>query len=411
MSALKKYLINWQLAAPNVIRFSAIGAVSTVGFSTAMTSVFCAVLLFSWLSSGTILSHFEYCLMSPIGKTLIIFFVFLSIGCGYGSVSWSERLDSLWSWRKIFYVLILLPIFADELWKKRFIISFLGFSVLGLLVSYLSWSGLIGIKIENTPGVVLQNWASQGMIFSIAILISYFLAFSENEKYKKYFLFLGILFLLNIIFITPGRSGYIALLMVFLTIGVSKFSLRKLPYIFIIMCLISIVAFFASSTMKDKIILGWTQAQQFSQDKSPPLNSITFRLTAYENTLEIIKRNSILGYGTGSFETVYAEHVQSKYQDWRNLGTSDPHNQYLFILTENGVIGFIIFFSFLLSPWFIRIKKDQYFFIGIGVLATWMVSSLFSSHFRTFPEGHLVGLFLGAMFSTRYFRPANEGTM
>ena len=38
--------------------------------------------------------------------------------------------------------------------------------LLGLLISSLSWLGVIEYQIDNAPGVVLQNWATQGMIFA-----------------------------------------------------------------------------------------------------------------------------------------------------------------------------------------------------------------------------------------------------
>jgi hypothetical protein len=34
-----------------------------------------------------------------------------------------------------------------------------------------------------------------------------------------------------------------------------------------------------------------------------------------------------------------------------------------------------------------------------GVLLAWCVTSLFNSHFRTFPEGHLIWLLAGAMLA------------
>ena len=133
-----------------------------------------------------------------------------------------------------------------------------------------------------------------------------------------------------------------------------------------------------------------------------PFKLGTFRLMAYENTLELVKERPLIGYGTGSFEKVFGNHVKYKYSDWRNRKISDPHNQYLFIVFENGLIGLLIFLCFLLSPFFVKLqKKDSYYYIGIGVLLTWSMTSFFSSHFRTFSEGHLVAFFIGVMFSSQ----------
>ena len=154
--------------------------------------------------------------------------------------------------------------------------------------------------------------------------------------------------------------------------------------------------------MQEKVNAGFRVFQEYKVATKPPLNSETFRLMAYENTLELIKERSLIGHGTGSFENVFGNHVKYKYSDWRNRKISDPHNQYLFIAFENGLIGLLIFVCFLLSPFFLKLqKKDSFYYIGIGVLLTWLTTSFFSSHFRTFSEGHLVAFFIGVMFSSK----------
>ncbi len=322
------------------------------------------------------------------------------MGCFYGSGAFEEKLDSLWSWRKLFYTLLLIPIFADSVWKNRFFKSFFVISIMGLLASFVSWVGWVDFQIDNTPGVVLQNWTTQAMIFAIATLLSYHFAIKSNTRFKLFIFLAGIAFIFNILFITPSRSGYIGLLVVLLTIGVFRFGLRKLPLILVSLFVVSLGAYFSSESMKEKLDLGWIQANALLKQEATTLNSNSFRLTAYQNSLEIIGQRPVFGFGTGGFSVVYADHVRTKYTDWRARPTSDPHNQYMLILVENGVIGLSVFIFFLISCFFSEQKKDEYFFIGVGILITWCLTSLFNSHFRTFPEGHLIGLFLGVILAS-----------
>ncbi|MAW33223.1 MAG: hypothetical protein CMK56_02305 [Proteobacteria bacterium] len=394
--------MHWTFVAPNIMRISAIGAAAAVGFSTALTSIFSAILVITCLFSWRLIDLLRQSFSNPISKMVLIFFTVLVFGCFVGSVSLEKCLDSLWSWRKVFFIVILIPIFYDELWKKKFLAIFLATSLLGLLISSLSWLGLIEYQIDNAPGVVLQNWATQGMIFAVSILILYYQAEEFQNWSRKVSYGLAFIFLLNIIFITPGRSGYIALGAVLITIGVSKYGLKRLPLIGICLVAFGFTAYLLSPSMQEKVNAGFRVFQEYKVATKPPLNSETFRLMAYENTLELIKERSLIGHGTGSFENVFGNHVKYKYSDWRNRKISDPHNQYLFIVFENGLIGLLIFVCFLLSPFFLKLqKKDSFYYIGIGVLLTWLTTSFFSSHFRTFSEGHLVAFFIGVMFSSQ----------
>ena len=382
------------------MRICAIGAVCSVGMSTALTSTFCGFLLLSWFLSGSMFSGIRYsCTLLP-GIALISFFVIIVMGCFYGSATFEEKLDSLWSWRKLGYTLLLIPIFADSAWKNRFFKSFFVVSILGLLASFFSWLGWVDFQIDDTPGVVLQNWTTQAMIFTVATLLSYHFAIKSNTRFKLFIFLAAIAFILNILFITPSRSGYIGLLVVLLTIGVSFFGLRRLPLILIGLCVVSWGAYFSSESMKEKVELGWIQADELLKQEATTLNSNSFRLIAYQNSLEIIGQRPVFGFGTGGFPVVYADHVRTKYPDWRAQPTSDPHNQYMLILVENGVIGLSFFIFFIISYFFSEQKKDEYFVIGVGILITWCLTSLFNSHFRTFPEGHLIGLFLGVILAS-----------
>ncbi len=123
------------------------------------------------------------------------------------------------------------------------------------------------------------------------------------------------------------------------------------------------------------------------------------RAVLYENTLELVRERPWLGTGTGGFGAAYAAHVKDKYTDWRVLPTVDPHNQYLFFLGEQGILGLVAFLAFIVAALTDRGDGTRARVIAIGMLLAWCATSLLSSHFKTFSEGHLLTLFLGAMLA------------
>jgi hypothetical protein len=124
------------------------------------------------------------------------------------------------------------------------------------------------------------------------------------------------------------------------------------------------------------------------------------RAVLYENTLELVRERPWFGTGTGGFGVAYAAHVKDKYSDWRVLPTVDPHNQYLFFLAEQGIVGLVAFLAFIIAALVDRGDGTRARIIAVGMLLAWCATSLLSSHFKTFSEGHLLTLFLGAMLAS-----------
>jgi hypothetical protein len=68
------------------------------------------------------------------------------------------------------------------------------------------------------------------------------------------------------------------------------------------------------------------------------------------------------------------------------------------IIAEQGLVGLLVFLGFLAAALRQRCSAP-YRLMGLGVLAAWCVTSLFSSHFSTFAEGRVIALWLGAMLA------------
>lgn len=379
-----------------VARGAAITAAAAVPFSTALTSIAFAILVASWAVSGRVLATLNSSLRHPMGLALLVFLLVATVGMFYSTVGWSDRLEALWGWRRFGYALILLGLFASEDWKRRFVGVFVVAASLGLCLSFLAWIGVVPSKPGHSVGVILQNHATQGIVFSLAILCSAFLARNAPRQQRWGLLGLAILFAVNVVFVTPGRSGYLALFVAVPVCGLMHWGWRRIHLWLPATVVLASVAFVASNTMREKVIQGFDEIA--SVDNSPALTSMGIRAVLYETTLELIRERPIAGYGTGSFGKEYSAVVARRYSDWRATSSSDPHNQYLFVAMELGITGLAAFVAILIAGFFAA-RASPYGWIGGGALAIWCLTSLFSSHFRTFPEGHLIGLFLGAMLA------------
>jgi O-antigen ligase len=207
----------------------------------------------------------------------------------------------------------------------------------------------------------------------------------------------GALFVLNMAFVTPGRSGYLALgvMLVVLTAG----SLRGWRNLLLVGTLGALfaAALALSPLARDRIGTAVTEWRTVAT--AGVKTSMGIRANLYENTLELVRERPWFGVGTGGFERAYGAHVKDKYSDWRALGSGDPHNQYLFFLAEQGVVGLLAFLAFIGLALADRGDGGRLRVVAVGMLLAWCATSLLSSHFQTFAEGHLLAFFLAAMLA------------
>jgi len=89
--------------------------------------------------------------------------------------------------------------------------------------------------------------------------------------------------------------------------------------------------------------------QELRQERAdrPASTSTGFRLEFYRNTLALIQKNPVLGTGTGSFPSVYAQQVEGS----GSVESRNPHNEFMLITVQTGLVGLAAFVWLLWQQW------------------------------------------------------------
>ncbi|MDD4914326.1 MAG: O-antigen ligase family protein [Methylococcales bacterium] len=381
-----------------VCRYLVIVTAISAPISTAAASIASIGLLLAWLLSGQAAHSLKISFRHPLGKIILLFVAWLLVGCLYADTGWPAKLATLMSWNKLFFVFILLGLFDQQHWQQRFVIAYIGFMAAASVVAIPLWALDLIVRSGREPGIFMTNYSTQSMAFIAALLCCLFLAKDVRLAGRRQYLWAAMaLFLFNILIISPARSGYLALLPALAFAGVVLYGFKRLPLVLGAVFGILLIAAFSSSTLQQRFKQGL--AEQNSYQSSDKLTSIGIRMVFYTNTLELIKARPIFGYGTSSFKNTYTDLVSSKYRDWRSQSTTDPHNQYLFIWLENGLIGVLLFLAYIWTAIRQGLRNPPYGPIAASFLVAICATSLFNSHFKTFAEGNLLAFFLGALLA------------
>ena len=373
------------------------------------------LILFSTALSNLIeITLYSLCLLTPsIRKEIynnskqplftaslaLIFIIFISTFWSIAPLN--SAFGELWGWRKILLLPISLALFCDAKYKDKAINIFLIFTSIICIIS------LWNLFVEKENGILIRNYATQGMIFSVSLIVflnKLLLSYKSLNSLKKITYFcLILIFALGILNI-EGRSGYLALIVMVLTSLIIYIYTSKDKWRFILSSLILLIfmsAIFSSKIVLQRVELGINEIIDTLYREGDGNSSMGIRTNMFILTIETIKENPIFGLGNGSFETEMTNKTK-KMKD-KGLTIHDPHNQYLKIIAEFGIIGFAVFVYLLISATKQRPEKNSsnYKEIALIVLAAWITTSLFNSHFSTFTEGRFIYLWLGIMLASQ----------
>jgi O-antigen ligase len=353
------------------------------------------------LTSRDLLQRLYAIRHQPMIRLTLVWILVLAASCLYTIAPREDLIDILSSWRKVLLLPMAAAFFGDILWKQRAVHTiFITLCVL-LLVSSGTWALDLNVS-KYQDGIIVANHAAQGMVFAVCLLLGLWQAREYRHVPIKMgiCLAMAIVAFLNIVFITPGRSGYLAMMAI--VSGYILFSIsglkKYLVFLLLIMVMASTLAF--SPMARERIEMGLAEIESYRD--SPRLTSMGVRMVAWETTLRLIAEKPILGYGSAAYVEAYRRAIAGR-SGWRRSGwqgevIEDPHNQFLRILVEHGAVG-LFFFLLFIGSFFFQPVPGRFRVPGLCVLLAWCATSLFSSHFTTFLEGRFLMLWLGIFLS------------
>lgn len=370
-------------------------------FSPPLTNLLELALYVVMLASGELRARFVRAARQPMVHGALLFLAVVTIGLAYSIGSWHDTWGMWWGWRKLLLLPIAAALFDDPAWKRRLAWTLVLVSLAAALASYAGELLHVTYYLYE-PGVTIRNHATQGMIFSVAAFTAVLLlkAGQLSRGQRLFLAATALLLIANAVFVTTGRSGYLvaAVLAVALVLGWSGRGVSPSKRVAMAAgALVVALAVLASSPVVRERILKGVRQTESALNRSEAVTSMSLRVVYLRNTLELIAARPLLGYGTGAFSEAYGRHVAGR-TGLEGLPAHDPHNQYLNIATENGLLGLAVFLWFLAAA-LRQPASPPYRLLGLGVLAAWCATSLFSSHFSTFSEGRFIALWMGAFLA------------
>lgn len=402
--------------------FSLILAVfAPISTSVAQVSLY-AVLLFFMLS-GDWQRKLEF-LRHPIVLTALAIFVWLFVGALYSEAGIAAGVRAALKYDKLLLVWCLMYFLAGNSRRQKMIFMAAATGILANLVAiYLNFLVLptnwqIVFSCPFKPNPFLPAPHNPGLItfiFMILAFSSYVIAMHTLSLKKRYGLYaLAALALIADVYLTDSRTGYLIGFMLMLFYALYYYRWKGLAYVAIAMALLFGGAYKVSKVFHDRVNSAVVNGYHFAAHTGTGNSSTELRLTFYKATINILREHPsrlLFGFGTGSAPVVsqayFQEHPQTT--EFKMQSFVNPHNQFLFFLLENGIVGLALLIAFI---YFIFTRIDYqdrpWSWVIFTVAVTFVVGSMLNSWLHDFSVSVSFVTYIGILFS-RYARKEGIG--
>jgi hypothetical protein len=234
----------------------------------------------------------------------------------------------------------------------------------------------------------------QAVYFSMYLLFAVIIIFYKNIFKNKLVSYGLLLFFVLGIFQILNKASLIVLFVVLIFKVYHFVKNKKKAILSIVLLSITTVSIFILNPRfkefyKNNFIINNTELEvkDFKKIKNKNPNSNTdFRVMLWVSSIELIKENLIFGIGAGGSDNRLYEVFAVKRQWYDKKEKYHAHNQYLQILLDIGLVGFIPFIALFLYffKFCYRIKDEKLKMIGINFILIVGINFLFESMFERY---------------------------
>ena len=279
----------------------------------------------------------------------------------YGlAMLWGDNHEnSSWIFQKL-PLLLMFIVFATTNFKQKtlklgaiaflittFISALIAIAIdFGIIQELYNYTNMISLNNNHKSAFIKYNY--HNLLLAFSALLCFYLLIEKQTKYPI-ILLLFILIYGWSIFSEAGRAGHLIFILFFILYS-AYYIKQKALIILGLLGLLSVIligAYKFSHPFKVRIDEG---VEVVLNKGKRPGKIKDIRYVFVQESISYIKEKPFLGYGTGSFGTIFNREVKSGHKFHTH---TTPHNNYLYVWFELGIFGIVL----LLSIFYFQIRE------------------------------------------------------
>jgi O-antigen ligase len=386
------------LYANRAARASAVALGFSIPISVALDNWLLAMILVLFLASADYREKLATIGGNRIALAALALFALLATGILWGEPD--AGLAMLGKYLDLAFVPIFIILFSADDTRRYAWLALAAALVLTLVLSYLIWGGILtsGGILREEPGnpQVFKHYLAQNVLMAFgAFLFAHFALHAQSRHRRMLWSVLALLAAVNVMVMLKGRTGQLILVALALYFAYSAWRWRGalLSGAGITVVVVAVALGPASASRMARTLDEW-------RDWQPGQVTTTatgLRLEWYQHSVAIVRDHPLIGVGTGGFAKAYASRVAGT----ELTPTTNPHNEYLSIAIQLGVIGLAALLYLFYCEWRVAasLPATQERQLARGLVITFVIGCLFNSLLMDHTEGLLFAWASGLLFA------------
>jgi O-antigen ligase len=386
--------------ADRTAQWAAIALGFSIPLSTALDNVLLVLVAVGWLASCAWRETWQATRANTVALAALGLFALLALGTLYGERNPGDASTYLGKYVDLLFVPVFAFMFRDSALRRRATYALAASLALVLAISFLIFAGMpVAKPLLGSPGnpVVFKQYLTHGILMAYGAFLFAELALTETARGRRVLWFVAaIAAAVNVLFLGQGRTGYLLLAVLAVYLGYRWMRWRGLALALALTAATVTAAALIPGPFQQR--LGLAAGEQASSPISHGAQiSTAQRLEFYRTSLAIIRDQPLLGVGTGGYSRAYAENAQ----DGKIPQSRNPHNEYLHIMVQLGLVGLAALLYLFWTHWRLapRLASPREHHLARGLVLAIAVGCLFNSLLLDHTEGLLYAWLSGLLFA------------
>lgn len=365
-------------------------------------SILVVLLVLCWAVCGEWREKFRRITTNPVALSTLLLFGWILIGSLWGIGSIEDRMLAVKKYADLLLIPILISMAIEVRERNRMIMAFAASLAITLLLSLVLGLGVYPIRgdvdCHASNPCVFKKHTTHNVLMAFGALLFAVLAWNSSKRWERYgWVGASCLAVGNVLLMVQGRTGYVVLAGVVVLVFHIYFGWRGILAAFLALCISFSTAYQVSSSFHERVRLAAFAVTQWNPNIPTVDDPIGWRLEYFYHTSEIIHDHPLMGVGTGGFVQAYRARVEHAGFDV----PPHPHNQYLFILVQVGVVGLCLLLWLFVQQWrsATRVEGAHYRLLARGVVVTIALGCLFNPFLVDHTEKLFYCWFSGLIYS------------
>jgi O-antigen ligase len=365
-------------------------------------SILVVLLVLCWGACGEWRERFRRIITNPVALSALLLFGWLLAGSFWGLGSLDERMLAVKKYADLLLIPLLISMAIDAQERNRALLTLAASLVVTLVLSLVLSAGFLlpnsaVLNCDPSNPCVFKRHTTHNVLMAFGVLLFGVLAWRSQDKWVQWGWGLASILGASNVLMVHGRTGYVILAGLAILVFHMILGWRGILAAIVVISVSFSTAYKVSSSFHERVNLTVSSVTEWNPEVAVVEDAVGWRLEFFYHTAEIIQDHPLMGVGTGGFVQAYRARVEQGGFDV----PPHPHNQYLFIMAQVGIVGLGLLLWLFAQQWrsTALIEGATYRLLAKGLVVTIALGSFFNPFLVDHTEKLLYCWLSGLMYS------------